>query len=96
MHDLEKLNSRGSILARRDARDWPLAHLRTAFAPALQLVGCATTQATLNMHAQEEPRTVAPIKTPIQTQISRCWLLGAAVKLKIQTEPLKVPEQPHP
>jgi hypothetical protein len=50
----------------------------------------------VNTPPRRGPTTVEPMKTPIQTPISRGRLLGAAVKLMIKTEPLKVPEQPHP
>jgi hypothetical protein len=42
------------------------------------------------------PTTVATMKTPIQMPISRGRLFGVTVKLMIKTEPLSVPEQPHP
>ena len=50
----------------------------------------------VNTPPRRGPRTVEPMKTPIQIPISRGRASGAVVKLMIKTEPLKVPEQPKP
>lgn len=50
----------------------------------------------VNTPPRRGPRTVEPMKIPIQIPISRGLVLGTAAKIMIKTEPLKVPEQPRP